>query len=354
MTADPSQLKKLKEIGFPGALFSVARVPNSTQLYFGSSDFNVYSIDVGPEGNNTERATWAGHTSYVTSVALAGEQLISGGWDGKLIWWDVKSEKQIRSVDAHSKWIRGIAVSPDGKWLVSVGDDMVCRRWDVATGEKLSEWEGHDPITPHHYPSMLFACAISPNGQQVATADKQGKIIVWEVATGNRLAHLEAAEMYTWDPKARRHSIGGARSLAFSPDGSLLAVGGMGQVGNIDHLGGKTRIEIFDWTKQEQTHLFEGDNFKGLIEHLQFHPQRPWLLAAGGDHGGLITVLDLEKKNVIKEEKGPSHIHSIATDEKWETLYCAGHGKITIWEMKALIEEGAPPEPDEEAAKKQS
>ena len=59
-------------------------------------------------------------------------------------------------------------------------------------------------------------------------------------------ATVEAPTMYTWDPTARIHSTGGVRSLAFSPDGSMLVVGGTGKVGNIDHLDAKARIEVFD------------------------------------------------------------------------------------------------------------
>jgi WD40 repeat protein len=347
MTADPNQLKNVKEIGRQGTLFCLARMPNSGRLFYGCSDFKTYEIDIASE--KQESVPLASHTSYVSGIALVGNQLVSGGWDGQLIWWDIDTHEQLRAVAAHQKWIRGVVASPDGTWIASVADDMVCRRWDASTGELIAELRGHDVLTPQTYPSMLFAVTISNDGQYIATADKQGKVIIWEVATSKEVARVEAKEMYTWDPNQRRHSIGGARSVAFSPDGSLVAVGGMGQVGNIDHLEGKTRIEIFDWRKNERTHEFIGNNFKGLIESVQFHPNGKWLLASGGDGGGVITVLDLANKAVLKEEKISTHVHAVVPDEKWETIYCVGHGKLTICEMKAI--EGTPPEPSDEMAK---
>src|SRR5438045_7462082 len=97
--------------------------------------------------------------------------------------------------------------------------------------------------------------------------------------TGNKLAAVEAPTLYTWDPRQRRHSIGGVRSVAFSPDGRLLAAGGTGQINNIDHLEANDRIEIFDWQSGKRTHELVGDKFKGLAESLQFHPNGEWLIA---------------------------------------------------------------------------
>ena len=144
----------------------------------------------------------------MTGVALAGKTLVSGSYDCKLIWWDTKKNKEIRSIEAHSKWIRKVRVSPDGKLFASVADDMVCRVWDAETGKKVHELRGHQEKTPNHFNSMLYAVAFSPDGKYLATGDKVGHIVVWDVAKGTQLAAMEAPIMYTWDPSARLHSIG--------------------------------------------------------------------------------------------------------------------------------------------------
>jgi WD40 repeat protein len=327
----PGTLTTVKEIPRREIVFALARLPGTARVLFGGSDFKVYDLDLG--GAKPEPAEVGAHQSYVTGIAPAGTLAVSGGYDGRLIWWDPESRSQVRAVEAHGKWVRGVESTPDGATIASVADDMVCRLWDAPTGRLLHELRGHAETTPHHYPSMLFACAVSPDGRLVATGDKVGHVAIWEIASGRQYSNLEAPEMYSWDPTQRRHSIGGIRSLAFSPDGATLAVGGIGKIGNIDHLEGKALVQVFDWRKGERTHDFPSDQFKGLVERLAFHPRGDWLLAAGGAMDGFLMFFDLGAGKVLAQEKAAMHVHDVALDEAGTTIIAAGHGKIAMLEI---------------------
>src|SRR5207245_11221975 len=133
---------------------------------------------------------------------------------------------------AHARYIRALAVSPDGTKVASVADDMICRLWNPATGEKLRDLRGHQERTPQNFASMLYNCVFSADGRHLATGDRVRHVIIWDVATGRQAGAIDAPLLYTWDGTQRIRSIGGARGLAFSADGRQLAVGGVGQIGN--------------------------------------------------------------------------------------------------------------------------
>jgi WD40 repeat protein len=329
------QIKVVKELARRDIVFAVAHRPGTARLFCGGSDFSVYELDLDhakPEPNELGR-----HESYVTSLALAGATLISGGYDGRLIWWNVDSRSQVRSVAAHARWIRRLAATPDGRLVISVADDMVCRVWDVETGRLVHELRGHVETTPTHFPSMLFACACSPDGRHVATGDKVGHIVVWDLESGRNLHALEAPELYTWDSVQRHHSIGGIRSLAFSADGTHLAAGGSARISNIDHLDAPALVEIFDWQSGRRTAKLSSEKFKGLVEYLGLHRRSGCLLAAGGgDKDGFLTIYDRAAKEALVQEKVPMYVHDLALDEKRGRIYAVGHHKIAVLEMKGI------------------
>jgi WD40 repeat protein len=327
----PDSLKLVKNVPLSAITFAVARVPGTARCFLGSSDFKVWEGDLSAE--KYEPTELYAHGSYVTGLALAGKILVSGGYDGKLVWWDTEGRERVRSVDAHAKWVRKVVASPDGKLVASVADDMACKVWDAATGKLLHDLRGHRERTPHHFPSMLYAAAFSADGQHLATADKVGHVVVWDVAAGEEAAAVESPGMYTWDPVQRRHSIGGARSVAFSPDGALLAVGGVGKIGNIDHLDGRARIELFDWRVGKSAGVFESDKYKGLVNRLEFAPDGSWLLGAGGAGEGYLVFLDPATRKAIREEKVPMHVHDFALGEDAEDGYLVGHNRITVYKF---------------------
>ena len=328
---NPEKVKVATQVSRREMVFALAREPQSRRVFFGGSDFAVYAADLAEAKPDVKEL--GRHESYVTGLALAaGAVLVSGGYDGRLNWWDTRTLSKLRSIEAHRKWVRKVVATPDGSAVASVADDMVCRLWDAATGRLIREFHGHDETTPHHYPSMLFAVAASPDGRFLASADKVGRINVWEIESGQQAARVEAPTMYTWDPVQRRHSIGGIRALTFSPDGSRLAAGGIGQIGNIDHLDGKARVEVFDWRKGERTHEFPGDKINGLVEHLEFLPGSDgrWLLAAGGANDGFLLAFDLDAKKVVTQEKMPMHVHDFSPTEDGSTLLAVGDKKLIV------------------------
>ncbi|MBM4004481.1 MAG: hypothetical protein FJ295_14570 [Planctomycetes bacterium] len=320
--------KVVKDLQRREIFFCITRDLENHQLFAGASDGRVYRVI--PECEPPVFLGMDGHRGYVTGVICARGCVISAAFDGALIWWDPVECKPLRKVPAHARWIRGLALSPDESWFASVGDDMVCRIWDTESGLLRRELTGHAPRTPQHFPSMLFAVAIAADGQQLATADKVGKINVWEVSSGAVLRSIQAETMYTWDPKQRIHSIGGVRSLCFSPDGRQLLAGGMGQVGNIDHLEGKSRMEQYDLERGDLIHAFEGE-LKGLVEKLVWHPQGQ-VIGMGGDHGGFVQIYDLSSRAIVQQEKTAAHIHDFVSNDAVSRYYAACHGRIAILE----------------------
>jgi WD40 repeat protein len=328
----PDTLKSVKDISRQVITFGVARKSGTDTVYLGCADFKVYSADLS--ASKFEPKELYGHESYVTGVALAGTTLVTGGYDGKLTWFDTKAGKLLRSHDAHTKWIRKVIASPDGKLVASVADDMVCRVWDAREDFKLvHELRGHKEKTPNDFTSMLYAAAFSADGKYLATGDKVGHVVVWDVKAGKEIAACEAPVMYTWDKVQRLHSIGGIRSLAFSPDGKLLAVGGTGKIGNIDHLEGKARVEVFDWKTGKQTAEFPGDKFVGLVNRLAWAPDGSWLVGAGGAGEGFLLFYDVATKKTLRQEKVMTHVHDFAITDAADQITCVGHNKVVVYKL---------------------
>ncbi len=332
MTIESTPLKRIWEHNSEDILFCIEADAQPERFFLGSADFGVYQLDTSEDV--PQRIPFHdGHQSYVTGLAFVAGTLISASYDRKLIWWDLESRKPVRTVAAHDRWIRRVIAMPDGRRVVTVADDMLCKVWDVETAELVAAFTDHRPMTLHHYPSMLYAVAVSDDGRYLATGDKVGHVVIWDADSFAKVGELEAPVMYTWDPAQRRHSIGGIRSLAFSPDGQRLAVGGIGTIGNIDHLGGPARLEVFHWQSGKRLFVAENENRKGLVEQIAWASDGSWILTAGGDHKGFVTLYRADTGEQLHDVDAKGHIHGFVLDREAGTLTAAGHEHVTAWRL---------------------
>lgn len=324
----PTAVKVDKTVPLPAISFCVAAGETPGTIFIGMSDFAVHRLDLDEEKPEAKPISEGRHGSYVTGLVRSGKTLVSGSYDCGLIWWNADTGEVIRQVEAaHAKWVRRLALSPDGSRVASVADDMRTRVWDVASGQLIADWGDYEIKTPHGYPSMLYAVAFSPDGHWLATGSKTGQVLIRDANSGEIAARLETPVMYTWDPKARNHSIGGIRAVAFSNDTQTLAVGGMGKVGNIDHLEGASRIETFAWQSQSKLHEIEDTQYRGLVEALRFGPGDGWFVAAGGDNGGFVSVYDRSNGKLIAQEKVATHVHDFTLAADGSSLIAVAHNQ---------------------------
>jgi WD40 repeat protein len=139
--------------------------------------------------------------------------------------------------------------------------------------------------------------------------------------------------LYTYDDRQRKRSLGGIRSLAFAPDSTLLAVGGMGQVGNVDGLGGLATIEVWDWRKPQKRLAAEAQGHKGFVNALVFHPREPWLLGVGGGSDNGFLAFWKADNLAAQRVKTDGHLHRCSLSTNGRELYVAGYHKFEVWSL---------------------
>jgi WD40 repeat protein len=180
------------------------------------------------------------------------------------------------SFEAHQGWVRTAAVSPDGELLATGGNDNCVRLWSTADG-RLRRELGHD--------CHVYNTAFDPTGEHFVSADHKGIVKHWDPATGRLVRTLDAGLLYKYDTGFHA-GCGGARGMAFSPDGRYLACSGITDVTNAFAGVGNAVVVLFDWlTGQQKAVLRPKEDFQGVAWDVAFHPDG-FLIAVGGGGGG--------------------------------------------------------------------
>jgi WD40 repeat protein len=118
--------------------------------------------------------------------------------------WDAHTGQPVGPALRHTARVQAVALSPDGRLLLTGGDDRVARLWETATGRPVGEPLTHGGPVEH--------VAFSPDGKMALTAAKDGTARLWDTATGKALGQ----------PLSHTDAI---RAIAFSIDGLLAATG---------------------------------------------------------------------------------------------------------------------------------
>lgn len=211
----PKAANAPKELGKPlTPATQITRVrfsPDGKMLAAACFDGKVRRWDVSGK-EPVELPALGEHNGWVTGIAFGAKLLFSADSWGRLSAWD--GAKRVWTVEAaHDGWLRALAVSADGKQLVTCGKDGAVRFWVPETGKKLHEFDAK---------ADLLSVCFTADGKPFV-GDLFGKVREFGIAYGNGLRTFEAKELHKLD---RIQDVGGVKCLALSVDGKTLFAGG--------------------------------------------------------------------------------------------------------------------------------
>lgn len=296
---DPSKTQQVKEWKHARPLVSCRCSPAARFVCAGAQDELVQRWDLETD----QKLELAGHESWVRSLAFTpdGEVLFSGDYAGLVHAWryqDDAATTPLFTIQAHQGWVRAASVSPDGATLATAGNDRLVRLWSTVDGRHLADLPGHE--------SHVYNVVFHPSGQHLASADLKGVVKHWDLPSGAVARQLDAAVLWKYDEQFRA-DIGGARGMAFSPDGTLLACSGMTEVTNAFAGEGHALVVLLDWETGERRQLLRPkENFMGVAWGVAFHPAGLIVAAGGGRAGGALWFWKPEAPEPIFEFKLPA------------------------------------------------
>ncbi|MCA9127218.1 MAG: protein kinase, partial [Planctomycetales bacterium] len=318
--------------------------PNGQSLVLAAFDgVEVWDVETGQR-----RHSFGDFTGVEHCVAISddGRIVVSGGGDNMLHLWDAVTGSHLRQLVGHGSAVLSVQFGPDDL-LVSGSRDKTLRVWDAATGKTTAVLSGHQ--------WGVDTLCLSSDGAELVSGSWDTQVKRWgnpRAADGDLLAgHSQriasiafapAGEMFAtaswdqsiilWDLPSRRQiarwSGQGAQvhSLAFSPTGDLLLSGGW-----------NGSLKLWDLSSLAELEDFSGHSKNSRVHAVAFAPNGAWFVSGSSENE--LFVWDARKRRKIGELVGhDDHIHSVVISGDGRWIVSAGHYSVRVWDAKSHTE----------------
>ncbi len=268
--------------------------------------------------------TLTGHSNSADAFAFShdGKTLVSGGSDGTIVFWDVSRGESIARFQEYTvvecleclskeSSILVSAGSPRDGYSIEGGATPAIMLWDVAKKKKLATFGSIG--------GRVISLAVSPKGKIIATG-----ILSYDFVGDPFRVEL-------WDTKSQKKTMtlpskNSASSLAFSPDGTMLATTGC-------NLGRCANVKLWNVADGKQIAILKGHT--DIVNTVSFSPDGK-LLATCSCEDETIKLWNTHtyKAEAILERQDGIAPRTIAFAPNGRML-ASGHegGIVTLWDV---------------------
>ncbi|MEP0920051.1 NB-ARC domain-containing protein [Leptolyngbya sp. DQ-M1] len=316
---------------------------------------------VNLSGTDLSFSVFADLFSGVVSLAFSPDSKLLATGDSRceIQIWEVESGKLLQTLSGHQSWVWSMVFSPDSQLLVSGSDNYSIRVWNWRTAECLQTRKG--PANLLNAIDFGDSASGEPNGHSITIAGRNSE--VWNPAAlvqqieslqgqsflirsiayspdGRLLAlsqqgtETQAYPIYLYDIQtgaceqifSGHHNF--ARLLKFSSDGTMLASSDYAQETN------QYRPEVRIWNVKTGACLLTLQGHTRLINDLVFDPDAQWLATASSDE--TIKLWDLRTGECVKTFLGHSNrVLSIAFLSDGQLLASGGDDRsVKLWDIQ--------------------
>ena len=256
--------------------------------------------------HKTEHNRLLGHQDIVTSVALTpdGKTLVSGSGDKTIKVWNLETVGKPRTLAGHQDGVTSVALTPDGKTLVSGSYDQSIKVWDLATGGEPRTLSGHH--------TFVTSVALTPDGKTLVSGSDDGVIKVWNLETKVKPRTLTGHQTFV-------------TSVALTPDGKTL-------------VSGSDDKTIKVWNLETGGPPLTLTGHQTFVTSVALTPDGRMLASSSDD--GVIKIWNLETRGEPRTLTGrQSVVTSVALTPDGKTLvYGSDDRTIKVWNLEMNIE----------------
>jgi len=199
------------------------------------------------------------HSKEIWAVAISadGKYLLSGSDDHEAVLCRLDKLQKEVTYKGHDDRVTAVAFSADSKYVLTGSRDKTAIVWDTATGERRQALKGHT--------SAVTSVAFSSDGQRILTGSDDTTAILWDVSTGQPVRTFKG-------------HAGEVTAVALSGDGSKVLTG------SVDHFA-----ILWDVESGKPLRIFKGH--KEGVRSVALTPEATHI--ATGSEDGIVRIWDL-------------------------------------------------------------